>query len=619
MPWFTHRAFKRKLTLSLRSALLLAGIGMLLLSSSALAYNFTYFGGRQGRPGVDPADLMYSWNRAATGGTLTWFLVRGELSLSQCNAACFQTLHDLAAPELAKWALWIDLAFAEAPDSASADVIIRFTTATSAADAQAWRWVGNTLTRCLIRINPNYQNWSTPGGRAGFSFTILHEWGHCLGVGDLYMIDHGYGHTFEGEDFCDHGLPSGPLPDPRVKEDNVMETYGVTVLDNDEIYVAEWLWGNSGSDAITTGALQTRIAGENANEAASHHGPITWTYRGTVWGPSSPTIVRVYFNNIHAARSIGWGSWTVQIFPTYVEWTTGAYRGNFIFQIDDCQSESERLGNATAATTSFTATPAGGGRQVFPFPQIFGADCLPCPFDISVTTQPPGVPVTVGPVSTCGAGDDCNLRTGEDYLIQLVVDSAWEYTFSLCDATGWNTYVYLAAVCCCGNVIVADDDGCGVTGGASVITCQHLEPGTYYLDIEPYTSGQCGDFTLTIFACSTATDTTVHADSVTVRLVNANTNVEIHFRAPVAGEYTVWSTTNKNAVFPTNFIPEVTITASPGLNMWTDPSAIVAYKLYTVTHTYPSRASNRPVHRPIDRPFEVKEPSAPGTGSRLNR
>jgi hypothetical protein len=589
---------------------------MLLLSSSALAYNFTYFGGRQGRPGVDPADLMFSWNRGATGGTLTWFLVRGELTLSQCNSLCFQDL--LPVNVMWQWGVWINLAFAVAPDSAQADVIIRFTTATSTADAQASQWVGNTLTQCLIRINPNYQNWSTPGGRAAFSFIILHEGGHCLGLGDLYMTDHGNGHTFEGEDFCDHGLPSGAVPDPRVKEDNVMNTFGVTVLDNDEIYAAEWLWGNLGSDAITTGALQTRIVGENANEAASHHGPITWTYRGTVWG-TSPTIVEVYFHNIHAARSIGWGSWTVQIFPTYeVEWRTGAYRGNFIFQIDDCQPASpEGYGMAMAAgRTNFSATPAGGGQQHYPFPQIFGADCLPCPFDISITTQPPGVPVTVGPVSTCGAGDACNLRTGEDYLIQLVVVSAGEYTFSLCDATGWNTYVYLAAACCCGNVIMADDDGCGNPGGASAITYQHLEPGTYYVDIEPATSGECGDFTLTISACPCDA---IRADSVTIRLDSANTNVEIRFRAPVAGEYTVWSTSDKNAVYPTNFVPEATVTASPGLNMWTDPSALVGYKRYTVTHTCPSRALNPLGRLPIDHPFEVKAPSAPGKGTSSNR
>ena len=97
----THGALPTKRALSLRSALLFAGIGMLPLSSSAPAHNSTYFGGRLGRPGGDSRYFLYSWNRGPTGGTLTWFLARGELTYGQCDAACFGTLNNLVPPELA--------------------------------------------------------------------------------------------------------------------------------------------------------------------------------------------------------------------------------------------------------------------------------------------------------------------------------------------------------------------------------------------------------------------------------------------------------------------------------------------------------------------------------------
>jgi len=831
----TYGALPTKRALSLRSALLFAGIGMLLLSSSALAYNFTYFGGRLGRPGVDSRYFLYSWNRGTTGGTLTWYLVRGELTYGQCDATCFGILNTLVPPELAKWAAWINLTFAQAPDSASADVVIRFTTATSSADAQAWQWVGNTLTQALIRINPNqYADWSQSAARAFFSFVALHEWGHCLGVGDLYYVNHGV-NTFEAEDFTDHNPSDPSLPNTQGKGDNVMETYGVMTLDNDDIYAAQWLWGNIGANAITTGDLQNRVPGDNANQTAAHHGQPTWTYWGTVTNPTGPTVVSLRLLNICTARSIGPGVWNIAYFPEQTDWTiAGPYQGNFVFQISDTFSTSPEWKGiwATVDTTNFNAPPPppppppplppypgwpGWPGPVF-FPGVFGIPG-PCRADIWLSdTLRPGSPVSVvGPVSSCGWGDDCDLRSGEDVVIRIVVGSAAWYTFSLCGTATWDTYIYLYADYCGGEIIAGNDDGCGVAAGASVITCQYLDSGRYFLDVEPGTSGQCGDFTLTVTACSTGRccygdpqdptcvmttrfecdslrgmwnytltcdsacphrpgcppdtslfaqyphlpeetwsgilsevsqglrayenywvetpildfhfwglnvasgtsdscredpmpfsigffpdsagypasaaicsyevnlaptatglryfllgrtfemlyystdltppcsllsgwvsvqgvgnpncwflwisspignraslrwedeyeeyypmpfdlavcltappcDTAIRADSVTVRLNSANTNVEIRFRAPVAGEYTVWSTTSRNAVFPTGFIPLDTVTATPEFNSWTDPGVLATYRRYAVTHTCPSRALNppgRPAH-----------------------
>ncbi len=373
---------------------------------AAIAYNFTHFGGRLGRGGVDTGlagahDFLYSWSEP-DNGTLTWRLDRAPpggldpgLTVADCNPACFAALKARIQPELDKWALWIRESFAEVVPPAAPDIIIRFS---AAPGGGAWAFpsanVGNVLTEVTIEQDPadrpGVGGWTGAAALADFSYTILHEAGHALGVGDLYMIDHGGGDTFEGEDFCDHGLPSGPLPDPRTKADNVMQTNPWMTLDNDAIHAAEWLWGTAGADAIVTGDLQVRTPGRNANEADVHHGLtqtwMTWTYRGTVSSFTAAPKVTVFFSGIFAARNVALvggaagAAWVPTIFPDRVEFDApGPYEGNFHFEID-CNQAPERHGDSeivtALVTTDFTAVPAGGGPQLFPFDKIFGADCV---------------------------------------------------------------------------------------------------------------------------------------------------------------------------------------------------------------------------------------------------
>lgn len=386
-----------------------------LAAPAADAYNFTFFGGRLGRPGVTTGaaganDFLYSWS-VPDNGTITWWLDRDQLPIGSCDAACFASLRALVQPELDKWSLWLRVSFAEAADAASADVRIHFVNI-PAGGANAGPVIppGTTLEKAVIRIDPDEEpDWSTAAARARFCYYVLHEWGHVLGLGDLYLTDHGDA-TFEGEDFCDHGLPSGPppaggpgLPDTRTKADNVMQTFGVKTLDNDCIHGAEWLWGCAGSNGIVTGELATRTGSNNANTAAAHHGltqtPKTWTYRGSVAASGGPAKVTLFFLGIQAARDVGPGAWTPTIYPDRVEFDNpGPYEGNFKFEID-CDQGPERYGDATVAgssTTSFTATPAGGGPQLFPFDQVFGADCGELYYLITCTNA---TPATVSSVS----------------------------------------------------------------------------------------------------------------------------------------------------------------------------------------------------------------------------
>ena len=380
---------------------------------AALAYNFAFFGGRLNRPGVDTGpvgtnDFRSSWVRP-DNGTITWWLERDTLPLGSCDAACFATLKSLVQPELDKWALWIRVGFSEAPDLASADVVIRFINNPSGgADARPISETGTTLNKVEIRIDPDrYNDWTTSAAHTAFCFYILHEWGHVLGLGDLYLVNHGTS-TFEAEDFCDHGLPSGPppaggpgLPDTRTKADNVMQAYGVKTLDNDEIHGAEWLWGCAGSNGIVTGELNKRTAGNNGNTTAAHHGltqtPATWTYRGSVASFVAAPKVTLYFSGIQAARDVGPGAWTPTIFPDRVEFDhAGPWEGNFKFELD-CDQGPERYGNAIvagASSTAFTATPAGGGPQLFPFDQVFGADCGELHYLVTVENSTPSSAAT---------------------------------------------------------------------------------------------------------------------------------------------------------------------------------------------------------------------------------
>jgi hypothetical protein len=74
------------------------------------------------------------------------------------------------------------------------------------------------------------------------------------------------------------------------------------------------------------------------------------------------------------------------------------------------------------------------------------------------------------------------------------------------------------------------------------------------------------------------------ADSVTVCLNIARTNMQVNFHAAVADSFRILSTTSKTSIYPTGFSAAATILAAPGLNTWTDPAAIADYKRYVVVH-----------------------------------
>jgi hypothetical protein len=355
---------------------LAVAVALTLFAADALAYNFIGFGGRQGRQGV--TDSSYTWDIGASGGTISWYFQRDQLTVDpgdgsgQATAAEFAAMKARIQPELDKWGLWLDVTFVEAASAAAADVVIEFETTfdvtgfavptqgsggnQQGAAAVYGATTGATLDTAEIGLYPS-NHWADD--LDDFSFVILHEWGHILGLGDLYL-----GGANAGEDFVDHN-----------KTDSVMNTRGVLTLDNDEIAGAQWLIGGLGNNSLVTGKLNA-IGANPVTQVAAHHGPTTWTYRGTstvaAGGPNGTTVV-IDALGATAARSVGGGTWTITINPYNVIFKSGAgFAGNFIFEIDSNNPEGyidasvADLGGAT----DFTQTPAAGGPQYYP--QVYG-------------------------------------------------------------------------------------------------------------------------------------------------------------------------------------------------------------------------------------------------------
>jgi hypothetical protein len=147
--------------------------------------------------------------------------------------------------------------------------------------------------------------------------------------------------------------------------------------------------------------------------------------------------------------------------------------------------------------SSFTGVACGATY----FAQLTCAPCTPCVTDFTMTA--PGF--VTG--TTCGAGDDCTLRTGLDRVVEVVIPHDGNWTFTMCGGTtSWDSYIFVTNRCCRGTVMnnpVSDDDGCGVGGGLSAAHCIALTAGTYYVDIEPWdeTLVTCGPFRLDVTEC----------------------------------------------------------------------------------------------------------------------
>ena len=110
----------------------------------------------------------------------------------------------------------------------------------------------------------------------------------------------------------------------------------------------------------------------------------------------------------------------------------------------------------------------------------------PCPKDFEVLA--PGV----FNGTTCGAGNDIDLRPSEDHSYTVTIPNDGDWTFALCGSS-FDTYIFLGTECGLGD-IASNDDSCGLQ---SQVTAT-LTAGEYWVTIEAFGSSQCGDYTLEI-------------------------------------------------------------------------------------------------------------------------
>jgi len=96
--------------------------------------------------------------------------------------------------------------------------------------------------------------------------------------------------------------------------------------------------------------------------------------------------------------------------------------------------------------------------------------------------------------TTVGACDDCNLRSSNDRVYAVTIPCAGVYSFTTCGGASWDTYLYLRTAACGGTSIAINDDACGLQSRVTAT----LQPGTYYIHVEGWSSSSQGSFNLSV-------------------------------------------------------------------------------------------------------------------------
>ncbi len=121
-----------------------------------------------------------------------------------------------------------------------------------------------------------------------------------------------------------------------------------------------------------------------------------------------------------------------------------------------------------------------------------GVSCDPNPcLCADFWVYPQGDPPVVLSGTTCGMGNDCELRNTEEVIVAVQISWPGTWTFSLC-GSGFDTYWYFGNDCCTYYWSQDDSTECGTAGYLST----HFDPGVYYIDLEGYSG--CGSYVLTI-------------------------------------------------------------------------------------------------------------------------
>jgi hypothetical protein len=112
------------------------------------------------------------------------------------------------------------------------------------------------------------------------------------------------------------------------------------------------------------------------------------------------------------------------------------------------------------------------------------------PVDFAVTA-----PYTSPTRTTCGAVNDCGLRSSEDQLYEVTIPNAGLWTFSLCDSA-YDTWLAVGTRPCTSDVGYNDDDCDGALQSQLTVS---ISAGNYYVAVEGFGSSDCGNYILDIW------------------------------------------------------------------------------------------------------------------------
>ncbi len=136
------------------------------------------------------------------------------------------------------------------------------------------------------------------------------------------------------------------------------------------------------------------------------------------------------------------------------------------------------------------------------------ADCTcPC-VDFEQTVDCSGGPYQISG-DPSGEADDCSpFVLGPEHIYKLIVTEAGSYSFDMCgsapggDACASDSLLWLSTGCCDDvNGFAFDDDSCPCGVGFSFLECVPLDPDTYYLHVDYFSSPPATPYVVDIYCC----------------------------------------------------------------------------------------------------------------------
>jgi hypothetical protein len=386
-----------RLVLSVRGALALLAAVSVLHVAEPNAQGYGFFKSNMGRIDYNgnydltglaypmQANAVYNFGKVGTFDTLP---------ADVTNAMVLDAVKDMAAD----WSKWANVSWDTSALGAFDTGLMRLKYAGDGTDTATTSGFNDGATHYAQMNIGQYISGTTKYTQSKLNWIFKHEFGHALGLDDLY--------TTYTEEFVDHPANDknqNPNKTATAYTDNVMNQFRFdgndytkepqTFIDNDEIAGVIWNWGGK-YNQIVTGDLASSWNGEAGRDTVKHHGQDTagvWTYRGSIVsaGANEP-YVDIGFSGYKSFEGTAYGTDSPAI--TYVGNQGGnierfkinkkGFVGNFVLKLTSSITDERRVNSwiVGGTSTDFTLAPmnqalaftAAGGGQHDRFAMVFG-------------------------------------------------------------------------------------------------------------------------------------------------------------------------------------------------------------------------------------------------------